>query len=112
MRKLRLSKFRLLSRIINLIFITITNIQSMKKLIYVSALVLSTVALSSFTTKSDTVVVADRVSLGTADDRVSLGTADDRVSLGTADDRVSLGTADARKETQQANDRVSLGTAD
>jgi len=80
----------------------------MKKLIYVSLLILSTGALPAFTMKNDTAVAKH----DTVADRVQLGTADDRVQLGTADDRVQLGTADAKKEAQHANDRVQLGTAD
>jgi hypothetical protein len=80
----------------------------MKKLIYVSFLVLSAGALSSFTMKNDTAAAKH----DTVADRTSLGTADDRTSLGTADDRTSLGTADARRAKNHASDRTSLGTAD
>ena len=80
----------------------------MKKLIYVSMLVVSAGALSSFTTKHDTVatkqgVTTDRVGIGHADDRVGIGHADDRVGIGHADDRVGIGHAD---------DRVGIGHAD
>ena len=79
----------------------------MKKLIYASLLVLSTLALSSFTTKNDVTAKRDTVT-----DRTQLGTADDRTQLGTADDRTQLGTADARKMKQHNSDRTQLGTAD
>jgi hypothetical protein len=89
----------------------------MKKTIYVTLVILSVGALSSFTTvkkdlsKSKHDTVASRTSLGTADSRTSLGTADSRTSLGTADSRISLGTADVRN-AKVAHDKTQLGTAD
>ena len=79
----------------------------MKKLIYVTLVVLSAGALSSFTVKKDTA----KAKHDTVADRTPLGTADDRTPLGTADDRTPLGTADARK-AKVAHDRTQLGTAD
>ncbi len=79
----------------------------MKKLIYVTLLVASTAALSSFTMKNDSVAKHDTVS-----DKTILGTADDKTILGTADDKTILGTADARKASNHANDKTILGTAD
>lgn len=78
----------------------------MKKLIYVATLVLSTVALSSFTFDSG-VAKHDTVS-----DRKDLATADDRKDLATADDRKDLATADARKSPKHTQDRKDLATAD
>ena len=80
----------------------------MKKVITGAMLVMSVVALSSFTTKHDTAatkqgVTKDRVGIGHADDRVGIGHADDRVGIGHADDRVGIGHAD---------DRVGIGHAD
>jgi hypothetical protein len=73
----------------------------MKKLILAAFVVLSTGALSAFTLKTDTTVVAKH-------DTVS-----DRKDLGTADDRKDLGTADAKTSPKHtANDRKDLGTAD
>ena len=61
----------------------------MKKVITGAMLVMSVVALSSFTTKHDTAtkqgVTKDRVGIGHADDRVGIGHADDRVGIGHAD---------------------------
>jgi hypothetical protein len=81
----------------------------MKKLIYVSLVVLSAGALSSFTLKSDTVAVK----YDTVADKKDLGTADDKKDLGTADDKKDLGTADAKTvKHSTTNDKKDLGTAD
>ena len=71
----------------------------MKKLIYVALVILSTGALSAFTLKSDTAVVAKH------------DTVTDKKDLGTADDKKELGTADAHKRST-TNDKKELGTAD
>ncbi|WP_426668125.1 hypothetical protein ACPPVU_18650 [Mucilaginibacter sp. McL0603] len=80
----------------------------MKKLIYVTLVVLSAGALSSFTTiKKDSA----KSKHDTVASRTSLATADSRTSLATADSRTSLATADARS-AKVAHDKTQLGTAD
>ncbi len=79
----------------------------MKKLIYVTLVVLSAGALSSFTVKKDSA----KAKHDTVAERTQVGTADERTPLGTADDRTPLGTADARK-AKVAQRQNTLGTAD
>ena len=79
----------------------------MKKLIYVTLVVLSAGALSSFTVKKDSA----KAKHDTVAERTQLGTADERTQLGTADERTQLGTADAKK-SKVAHDKTQVGTAD
>ena len=79
----------------------------MKKLIYVTLVVLSAGALSSFTVKKDSA----KAKHDTVAERTQVGTADERTQVGTADERTQVGTADAKK-SKVAHDRTQLGTAD
>jgi hypothetical protein len=79
----------------------------MKKLIYVTLVVLGVGTLSSFTLKKDSAATKHDTVAG----KTQLGTADEKGMLGTADEKGMLGTADAKK-AKVAHDQTQLGTAD